>query len=189
MKKLITITVLAVLFLLPAYIAQAALSDSVKVKVKIAPSISVDITETELPIGDPVAGIPPGSVTPSATGVTVKNNGSGVKETYSLSLVNPTSPTNQVVWTAMQDPQDTVRDEKYVLNAAFDADGANITWDNTKHALSTSAVACSATKFAGDQNGVAVPYNETRTLWFQFKAPTATTATGTQEISVIVTAG
>ena len=184
MKKSIAITVLAGLFLLPAYIAQAALSDSVTVKVKIAPSISVDITETELPIGDVTAGIAAGSVIPSATGVTVKNNGSGVAETYSLSLTDPA-----LRWKAVQTDVDrNTAAEKYILNAAFASTKNNITWDDAKHALSTTPTPCTTSKFAGDQNGIAVPYNTPKTLWFQFKAPIATEVGTEQGITVTVTA-
>lgn len=184
MKKLITITVLAGLFLLPAYIAQAALSDSLTVRVKIAPSISVNITETELPIGDVAAGIAAGSVTPSATGVTVTNNGSGVAETYSLSLTDPALKWKAVITDAAR----TAEAEKYILNTAFATGKDKVTWDDAKHALSTIPTPCTATKFAGDQNGVAVPYNTPKTLWFQFKAPIATEVGTEQGITVTVTA-
>jgi hypothetical protein len=154
--------------------AQAAESDSVAVKVTILSSLSVDITETELNLGS----VNVGSTTVSSTGVTVTNTGSGIAETYSLSLVNPSD------WTASQTAAGV---ETYVLNAAFDSDGS-LTWDVTNHALSTTPLACTTTQFAGDQTGVSVPYNETRTLWFQFLAPTATSVTTEQSITVTVTA-
>jgi hypothetical protein len=174
MKK-ISIGIAVVMALAVAVSAYAAQSDTLAVKVRITPSISVNITEAELVLGDVAAS---GTKT-STTGVTVTNNGSGANETYSVSLANPST------WTAVQDAAGV---EKYVLNAAFDADGSSIVWDNTKHAISTAVVACSATKFAGDQTGINVPYNEARKLWFQFKAPTATSVTTEQSIVVTVTA-
>lgn len=175
MKTMLKVLVIAGLFLLPVYIAEAGQSDSVTIKVRITPSISVNITETELSLGDVAAG----GTKVSATAVTVTNDGSGVNETYSLSLTNPTG------WTAVQDAPAA---EKYVLNAAFSDAVAGITWDNAKHALSTTPVASTSTKFAGDQTGVNVPYNATRKLWFQFKAPTATSVSDEQSIVVTVTA-
>lgn len=178
MKKLIVIIILAGLFLLPAYIAQAGNtpSDSVTVKVKVTPALSVIITEETLTLPDVAAG----GVTTSVTGVTAKNDGSGINETYSLSLVNPAG------WTASQTAPGI---ETYVLNAAFASAKDKITWDNTKHGLLPTPAPCTTTMFAGDQTGVAVPCNAERTLWFQFKAPTQTKLTDTQGISVIVTAG
>jgi len=173
--KLTAAIFLVGLFLMPVSLAGAASSDSVTVKVTITPSISVDITETELQLGSVSAG----GTKVSGAGVTVTNTGSGVNETYSLSLTNPTG------WTAVQD---TAAAEKYILDAAFSSAVAGITWDNTKQALSTTPTLCTSTKFAGDQNGVAVPYNTPKTLWFQFKAPTATATTIEQGIVVTVTA-
>jgi hypothetical protein len=95
------------------------------------------------------------------------------------------SLTNPAGWTASQTAAGV---EIYVLNAAFDADGTGITWNNANHALSTTPVPCSATKFAADQTGVSVAYNATRKLWFQFKAPTATTIGTEQGIVVTITA-
>ena len=138
--------------------ALAATSDSVAVKVTILSFLSVDITETELDLGD----VETGSTTVSSSGVTVTNTGSGIDETYSLSLTDPSG------WTASQTAAGS---ETYVLNAAFDSDGS-LTWSTANHALSTTPTACTATKFAGDQDGVGVAKDATRTLWFQFLAPT-----------------
>jgi hypothetical protein len=155
--------------------AHAAQSDTLTVKVTVTPTLSVSITESELQLGSVAAA----GTKLSATGVTVTNDGSGISETYSLSLANPTG------WTASQSAAGV---ETYLLNAAFDADGNSITWNNTNQALSTTPVACSSTKFAADQTGLNVPYNATRKLWFQFKAPTATTVGTEQGIVVTVTA-
>lgn len=156
--------------------AEAASSDTVAVKVTVTPSISVSITEDTLLLGSVAAG----GTEVSTSAVTVINDGSGVNETYSLSLANPVG-----TWTASQDAPGV---ETYVLNAAFDADGTGISWSNANHALSTGVTACTASKFAGDQTGVSVPYNTTKTLWFQFKAPTATTVNTEQSIVITVTA-
>ena len=155
--------------------ANAASSDSVAIKVTITPSISVNITEGALALGSVVAG----STTVSATAITVTNDGSGVNETYSLSLTNPSG------WTASQTAAGS---ETYVLNAAFSNLATGITWSEANDALSTTPVVSTATKFAGDQTGVNVAYNAVRKLWFQFKAPTATSVSAEQSIVLTVTA-
>jgi hypothetical protein len=176
-KKASRLLIAGLVLILTCYViteVKAGPLDTVAVKVTVTPSISVSITEGTLILGAVAAG----GTKVSATAVTVTNDGSGVNETYSLSLANPAG------WIAAQDAPGV---EVYVLNAAL----SNVvpdTWDVAKHALSTSPVVCSATKFAGDQTGVGVPYNATRKLWFQFKAPTATTVGIEQDIVVTVTA-
>ncbi len=172
MKK----AVMAVAFMVFACsAAYAATSASVAVKVTVSPSISVSITEGSLNLGS----VNIGDKVVSSSAVTVTNNGSGIKETYSLSLTNPTG------WTASQTAAGT---DIYILDAAFSSAVSGITWAEANHALSTTAVVASTTKFAGDQTGVSVPYNTTRKLWFQFIAPTATSVTTEQSVNVIVTA-
>jgi len=155
-------------------LAHAASSDTIAVKVTIIASLSVDITESELSLGS----VNVGTTTASPTAITVTNNGSGVAETYSLSLTNPSG------WTASQTAAGS---EAYVLNAAFNSDDS-VTWDNAAHALSVAPVVSTADKFAGDQTGAAVPHGAVRNLWFQFLSPTATGVTDEQSITVTVTA-
>lgn len=177
-KKFLRLVVVLLVSMLTCYAipqVEAAQSDSVAVKVTVNPSLSVSITEDTLSLGS----VATGDTTVSSSAVTVTNNGSGINETYSLSLTNPSG------WTASQT---TTGVETYVLNTALDADGTGISWGEANHALSTTPVACSATKFVGDQTGVSVPYNATRKLWFQFKAPTATSVSSEQSITVTITA-
>lgn len=169
------IVVVAVALCMGSYDAFAAQTDTVAVRVTVTPVLSVNITETSLALGS----VASGSTTVSTSGITVTNDGSGVNETYSLSVANPAA------WTVSQTAPGT---EIYVLNAAFSNLVSGVTWNEANHALSTTAVASSSTKFAGDQTGVSVPKNATRKLWFQFKAPTATAATTEQTITLTVTA-
>jgi len=177
-KKASRLLIAGLVLILTCYViteVKAGPLDTVAVKVTVTPSISVSVTEDALTLESVAAG----SATVSASAVTITNNGSGVDETYSLSLSNPSG------WTASQTAPGV---ETYVLNAAFSNVVGGIIWSETNHALFTSAVVCSASKFAGDQTGVGVPYNATRKLWFQFKAPTATTVGIEQDIVVTVTA-
>lgn len=175
LSRLIPVLLVVIFTCLAVSKIEAAQSDSVAVKVTITPSISVSVTETELLLGSLAAG----ATKVSTSAVTVTNDGSGVNETYSVNLADPSG------WTASQTAAGV---ETYVLDAAFDADGTGITWSETNHALSTTPAASSATKFAGDQTGLSVPYNAARKLWFQFKAPTATSVSAEQNIAVTVTA-
>lgn len=110
--------------------------------------------------------------------ITVTNDGQ-VRTTYALSLVNPQG------WTASQTE---IGQNIYILNAAFSLEAESIVWNETNHALSTEQVRSTSTKFAGDQTGVDVAPNEERTLWLQFKAPSATVITTQQDIEVIINA-
>jgi len=153
----------------------AASTDTLAITVTVSSVLGVNITEGTLALGSVGAG---GTVA-SPTGVTITNTGSGINETFQISVANPSG------WTASQTAAGV---DTYVLNAAFDSDGAGITWNPANHALSTTAVSSSATKFAGDATGVAVPYNAARKLWFQFKAPTQSSVTTQQSITLTVTA-
>ena len=174
-KKFVMLVLTLAVSLAYVSVAAAASSDAVNVKVTVRATLGVSITEDSLTLG----AVDAGSSVVSATGVTVTNSGSGIDETYSISLADPSG------WRASQT---AAGEETYVLNAGFSSAVSGITWDVTKHALSTSPVACSSTKFAGDQTGVKVPYNAARKLWFQFKAPTMTAVTSEQSIPITITA-
>lgn len=174
MRRFLAGTLAILMWCAVAVCAEAAPSDLLAVKVTILATLSVDITETEINLGSVGAG----TTTVSASGVTVTNTGSGINETYSLSLTNPGG------WTASQTAPGA---ETYVLNAAFDSDGT-LSWDVDDQALSTAPVACTGSKFAGDQNGVSVPRNAVRKLWFQFMSPTSTSIGTQQSIAVTITA-
>ena len=171
------ITVMVVLFLSCFMLAsvEASQSETVTVKVTVSAAISISISDSAVSLGSVSAG----STKASTAAVTVTNNGSGINETYSLSLANPSG------WTASQTAAGA---DTYVLCAAFSNLDTGIIWGLTNHALSITPVACSATKFSGDQNGVSVLYNSTRKLWFQFKSPTASSVSTEQGIVVTITA-
>lgn len=153
--------------------AFGATFDSISVKVTVTASLSVDITESEINLGS----VTIGGNTVSSSGIIVTNTGSGIAETYSLSITSPAG------WTASQ----AAGADIYVLNAAFDSAGSLI-WNAADHALSTAPAVSTSTKFAGNQTGAAVPYNEARKLWFQFLAPTSTSINTEQAITVTITA-
>jgi hypothetical protein len=113
----------------------------------------------------------------AAQKVTVTNTGDTTSK-YSLNVINPAG------WTVSTGAPGA---DIYLLNAAFDADGA-VTWSAANHAVSASPEASSATKFAGDQQGINVQSGQTRTLYLQFRAPTSTGVTSQQSVQLVVTA-
>ena len=118
--------------------------------------------------------------TVSGSASTVTNDGN-VTETFSLSLTNPGT------WTAVQAAPSVA--EEYALLAEFNnAAPTSGSFSYANHALSTTSVASSATKFAGNQNGLSLPATTTRDLWFRFDAPTSTAVTTQQTITVTLTA-
>jgi hypothetical protein len=163
----------AVLLVGSANMVKAANPATINVTVTIQ-NLSVATTG---PIG--FGTVTSGSETVSGSASTVTNDGN-VTETYLLSLTNPGG------WTAVQGEPAA---EQYALLAEFNTTApAAGAFTYTDHALSTSSVASSATKFAGDQTGLSVPASATRSLWFRFNAPTSTTVTAQQTILVTVTA-
>jgi len=144
-------------------------------------TVTVTIQNLSVSATGPIAfgTVPAGSENVSGSASTVTNDGN-VTETYSLSLTNPGG------WTAVQAPPGA---EEYALSAQFNSGAptaASFTYAD--HALSTTSVASSATKFAGNQTGLSVPASATRSLWFRFNAPTSTIVTAQQSITVTITA-
>ncbi|MDI6735566.1 MAG: S8 family serine peptidase [bacterium] len=118
----------------------------------------------------------------STTRFKVTNNGN-IAEDFTLNLTNPAT------WTAGS----SAGDEVYVLKGLFVGSGDSPTgmhfvWDDV---IDTSVQPASSTKFgdlAMPANGASVPVNASRYLWFQFQAPTSTTVTTQQGITVTISA-
>jgi len=136
-------------------------------------TVSVEITGS-VSLGELIVG----TTGYSPLAVSVKNNGN-ISESFWLSLTNPSG------WTSGS----SAGANQFVLMGAFDAaGGAGFPWNVSNHALTTSPAKSSATRFAGSQSGLAVPINDTRSLWFAFGAPTTTTVETAQTIPVTITA-
>ena len=145
-------------------------------------SVTVTIQSLSVSTTGPIAfgTVVAGSQSVSGSASTVTNDGN-VTETYSLSLTNPAT------WTAVQAAPSAA--EEYALLAMFNSSapaGGSFTYAD--HALSTASVASSGTKFAGNQTGLSVAATGARDLWFRFNAPTSTSVTTQQSITVTVTA-
>ncbi len=145
-------------------------------------TVTVTIQNLSVSASGPIAfgTVVASSQTVSSSASTVTNNGN-VTETYSLNLTDPSS------WTAVQAAPSAAGE--YALLAEFNSGaptGASFSYAN--HALSSSSVAASGTKFAGDQTGLSVAVSGARSLWFRFNAPTSTSVTTQQSITVTITA-
>lgn len=144
-------------------------------------SVTVTIQNLSVSATGPIAfgTVIASSVTVSSAASTVTNDGN-VTETYSLDLTDPAG------WTAVQAAPGV---ETYALHAQFNSVApAAPSFTYADHALSTTSIASSATKFAGDETGLSVAAAATRSLWFKFEAPTSTAVTTQQNIVVTITA-
>lgn len=159
MRKAISILAVASLMLLMGALSEAIAAQSGQITITVSVSPNLSVELS----GNSVAlgTVAVGSTTVSSQPVVVKNNGSGIAEVYTLShstLGDWTSGTTPGV-------------ETFVLNAAFADSVAGASWAHINSVVSDS-----------------VPYDGTRKLWFQFKAPTSTATANEQSIAVTVTA-
>lgn len=159
--------------ILAASSAQAATQATINVTVTIQ---NVSVTATgPLAFGTVTAG----SVTVSSDSSHVINDGNGA-ETYSIDVANPAG------WTAVQAAPGV---DEYCLSAQFNsAQPLAGSFSYANHALSTSSVASSGTKFAGDQTGLSVAASAARYLWLKFEAPSTSTVFTQQTMVVTITA-
>jgi len=144
-------------------------------------TVTVTIQNVSVSASGPIAfgTVASGSATVAAGAATLTNDGN-VAETYSLNLTNPAG------WTAVQAAPGA---EEYVLSAKFNvAAPTSGSFTYADHALTTTPVTCTGTRFAGDQTGVSVAASATRNLWLKFEAPSSTSVTTQQSITVTVTA-
>ena len=144
-------------------------------------NVTVTIQSLSVSASGPIAfgTVTAGSATVASDSSHVVNDGN-VAETFSISLTNPGG------WTAVQA---TPGAEEYVLSVMFNSDEPLVgDYAYADHALSTSSVASSGTKFDGDQTGLSVAASATRYLWLKFEAPSSTSVTTEQTIVVTVTA-
>jgi hypothetical protein len=144
-------------------------------------NVTVTIQNLSVTASGPIAfgTVTASSVTVSTDSSHVVNNGN-VGETYSLKLTDPAG------WTAVQAAPGS---EEYCLSAQFNSAKPLVgSFTYADHALTTTSVACSGTKFAGDQTGLSVAATGARYLWLKFEAPSGTIVTTQQTIVVTVTA-
>lgn len=116
----------------------------------------------------------------STTQFKIINDGN-IPENFTLNLTNPS------VWTAGDTPGNNV----YVLKGLFvgSSDSPSITHFKSDDVITTTPQGATSNRFgdtAMSANGVSVPINDARYLWFQFQAPTSTSVTTPQTITVTI---
>lgn len=144
-------------------------------------NVTVTIQNLSVAASGPIAfgTVTAGSVTVSTDSSLVTNDGNSA-ETFSLNLSNPAG------WTAVQAAPGV---DEYALSAQFNSSQPLAgSFAYADHALSTSSVASSGTKFAGDQTGLSVAAAADRYLWLKFEAPSSSTVFTQQTIVVTITA-
>ena len=142
--------------------------------------VTVTIQNLSLTTTGPIAfGVVLVSTTTVSTSASTVTNDGNTTETYDLKLTNPGG------WTATSGAPGS---ETYRLSAQFNVAQPTAVSFDADHDLTTADQTSSATIFAGDQTGLSVAASAARSLWFKFEAPTSTTVTTQQSITVTLTA-
>ncbi len=114
----------------------------------------------------------------ASAAITVTNTGNDAA-TYSLSVANSAN------WTVGS----AVGANQFSLSCMFNgSQPAMAGFDVDDDRLTTSAVACTASLFAGDETGLNVAAAATRSLWFKFQAPSSSSTQTEETITATVTA-
>lgn len=153
--------------------AEAAATENMTVLASVSSVLSVAL------LGAPTnfTSVGAGSTVAADSAIVATNDGSGVTETYQLSIVNPAN------WTSSGTPASEVFSMYGQFNSTVPT-----AFTAANHLLTTTPVLSTAVKFAGNQNALNVAHAATRDLWLRFDAPTLTAFTAVQSITVVVTA-
>jgi len=145
---------------------------SVAVSVTISGSLSVSVNPNTYSFGSLATNT--GSIAASA--ITVTNNSTAFRETYSLSASNTAD------WT-LAGAQGS---NQFVLAATFSSGMPGGSFVDANHSLTGSSVACSATQFAGNQVCQQVNVGTALSMWFEIVTPTQTSSSATETSTVYV---
>ena len=189
MKRLISLGLGLLLAMSVLGIAESANPDTMELYVTVTGVLSVDIIETGLSFGS----VSPDSYQALSSSATVRNDSSGLTESYRIKGSNSV-PSN---WTLASEATGPDEDQ-FVMYAAFHTAQPS-TW--TDDDLETSDQDCTSSVFSedGTHTGVSVPANNPgdytatgsdRWLWFRIGTPTSLTVGSgePQTITVTVTA-
>lgn len=153
--------------------AYAAATENMTVQASVSAVLSVALAGTP---GN-FTGVGAGSTVTADTPIVATNDGSGVTETYQVSIVDPAN------WTSAGTPASEV----FSMYGQFNSVVPSL-FLAANHLLTTTPVLSTALQFAGDQDALNVAHLATRDLWLRFDAPTLTAFTAVQSITVVVTA-
>ena len=155
---------------------------SVTVRVTITSALEITVVSGEL--------IDFGSMAPGAvasiddTPTVIKNSGSGVDQTYKMYADSPSG------WTAGS----SAANNTYVLQALFNGSlptSGNFGSEDTLGEDSGNEITADGTTVLtidGSYSGLSVAYDAERTIWYKFQPPATSSLTGTQNITVTITA-
>jgi uncharacterized membrane protein len=173
--------VMAVLVLFAVKVS-AAQSDSMLVKVTIAASLSVSINAAEYDFGN----MSPGAVSISVTSATITNDSAGIIEDYTIDCSTYTA-----AWTI--DPDGNPGADQFSLQALFKeslptaSDFGSSDYLNDSDAQQNMLDPDFTVDYSG-YDGNNVSKDVQRSLWFRMHAPSETTTTTEQSVTVTVTA-
>lgn len=176
MKKMIAVAV-ATLGMLAGRNAFALNPVSVDVYAQITGTLSLTVVSATYYDFGAVTG---GSTTVSTTTFDISHSGTGLTETFNISLANPAG------WTAVTTGAPGL--DQFELDAQLNFPGAPGAWTSANHAISTVSTAATASKFAGNQTGMTLAPGNVRNMWVRFLAPTSTTVVTKQRIVVTISA-
>ena len=136
---------------------------------------------------------PAAAASVAASSTVVRNSGTGAPETLKINA--DTSAGALATWTIVADTSTAVGNETCLLQAAVHATlPASAAEFNARTNLVGDDIGaektCSTTVHSidGTVTGAAIPYDETRAIFWLFQPPTITTVSGATSITVVVTA-
>ena len=178
MKKLMLLAVIGLLFCAANAFAACTTEQCVTITVTIGQCAAISIDSTTWT----GISINAGETSVIATGINVTNIGSGIPVQLAMRATNASCAGSET-WTL----NGTAGTETYALWAQFNTDPpAGDSWNQANMALTNSNQVSTGEKFAGDETGVNVPFNNSRKLWLQLYAPIATAQTSQQTITYCI---
>jgi hypothetical protein len=124
------------------------------------------------------------ATTLSISPVTVHNEGN-IAQTYTLSIATVTSI--EVNW-VVKETTPTAND-MFVLGGKFNSVQPSTTAFTSSDVITSTPMASTATRYAGNQTGLSVDVGSDRSLWMMLFMPLGLSTTDQQSIDVTVTAG
>lgn len=176
-KKMLAMVVLGLGLVGFGKSASAANFASASVKVTLTGTLSMSIVGSTFTTLSAVA---PGGSAIATSSITVLNDSAGIVETFTLKSFDSTP------WTLVNTPGFNQFAMQAVFNTVAPAEATFVVGDDS---LTTADKVSTATVFAGNQSGAAVPPGQARGLWVRFQAPTSTTSFGSRELTISIVAG
>jgi len=176
-KKLLALVVLGLGIMGLGKSASAANFASASVNVTLSGTLSMSIVGSTFTILSSVA---PGGSVIAVSSITVMNDSTGIVETFTLRSFDSTP------WTLVNTPGFNQFALQALFNSVAPAAASFVVGEDS---LTTAEKVSTASVFAGNQSGAAVPPGQSRGLWVRFQAPTSTTSFGSRDLTISIVAG